>query len=1373
MLKRIVQIFGGDPIKRALEKFHPIIAQVGELESSFEQLSDEALRAKTDEFRRRFAQGESLDELLPEAFAAVREASKRTIGLRHYDVQIIGGGVLHQGKIAEMRTGEGKTLVATLPVYLNSLTGKGVHLITVNDYLARRDARWMAPIYNALGLSVGVLQMAARTENGKKAFLVDLERESPHEDQHQLRMVPRQQAYAADVTYGTNSEFGFDYLRDNMTMRMSERVQRGHHYAIVDEVDNVLIDEARTPLIISGPAQDEAEWYNRMAQIVRQLRPEHYEANEKNRSVSLTEIGEAYIEDLLGMALRDPDRPEDVTLEQARMMGYIEQAMRAQYLYRRNKDYLVQSGKVVIVDEFTGRLMPGRRWSDGLHQAVEAKEGVRVQPENVTYATITLQNYFRMYEKLAGMTGTALTEAEEFDKIYKLEVLPIPTNLEYQASQTDSGLVEAEAKDEFGYKYTYYTRRDDAEREPVYWRRKDYPDIVYRTQETKLRSVTREILQYHGLGRPMLVGTTSVELSENVSNRLRAEPLRRLAQVLLLRHNWFIRNNRDEDGRQVDELLYLNEPLETLDIAAMRKLARELDISFNPEEASNIQSLLSILSLSPADAERLVAALQGGIPHEVLNARKHTEESQIIAGAGAFGAVTIATNMAGRGVDIRLGGELAEEVLSAINRVLRRAGYEDPYDMSMQERWQALQSVPRDQYGIYESEVDYFFQYIADMERVRSLGGLHVIGSERHEARRIDNQLRGRAARQGDPGSSRFYLSMEDELMRLFGGQQADSLMQRMKIDDAMPLEVGLVSRLVEQSQSRVEGANFDVRKHLLEYDDVLNTQRAKIYTQRDRIFKKEDLTEDVQEMLRAEISRHIPQAMQSDEGPWKLIAWLDQIQPTLQLGSQLYPSFSFKLLGDHIIETVAKSGGDGAGGVDPQRALDALLNVAAESMDAEHQHLSAAVQELVDQSQDRLDELVRERNDALDTFFEGLELADETDTPRASRPPRELLDELQNSVRLPIRLSSEEQRLLRTEPGSLVEPIKQQLETYLSVQIITRLVGAIERRMEDSLGLSPANDLAALDWDEIADQVMTALNTTFDRRHERLLGESGSIRRDLAAVLNRAEGRLSSSDLYQLLIMMTQGAKTTFDRKTHRRVQERTTRLVYSYYAATFLEGKDSEAITQSVQEHLLGAQQRLQRSWGVIEFSRLASSTLGDVDIQLQSALQARLGNEQIAQMQSQALNTLDNQTVSTIVDVFGQRTITEVYRQLLLSVITELWVDYLTQMEALRVSIGLEAYAQRDPLVQYKNRASALFADLLANMRTGVVTRMFTYRPRDVSTAQMAARADDQQDEIVEDESAADEQPAETQSNLTPSQPENSDQAEKGKRRRRRRR
>jgi preprotein translocase subunit SecA len=965
MLKKFVTIMGGDPNKRLINQASVVVDQINNLENQFEELDDSQLRLKTQEFRSRLADGATLDDLLPEAFAVVREASKRTIGLRHYDVQVIGGMTLHQGRIAEMRTGEGKTLVATLPIYLNALTGRGAHLVTVNDYLARRDARWMAPIYQALGLSVGVLQMAARTENGKKAFLVDLDKESPHEDQHQLRMVPRAEAYAADVVYGTNSEFGFDYLRDNMTPRLDDRVQRGHYFAIVDEVDNVLIDEARTPLIISGPAQDESELYVRMALVVRQLRDEDYEINERDRTVTLSELGEAHVEDLLGVPLRDPERPEDVTPEQARLMGNLEQALRAQFLFKRNKDYLVQAGKVVIVDEFTGRLMPGRRWSDGLHQAVEAKEGSRVQSENVTYATITIQNYFRMYAKLSGMTGTAITEAEEFDKIYKLAVLAIPTNLEYQAMKPGSGLITADAKDEQGYKYQFYTQREDPARTPVYWRRKDYPDVIYRTEEMKFRAISTEILRYHVLGRPMLVGTTSVELSDRLSGRLRAEPLRRLAQVMLLRRTWLSKNNREEDGRQISELQFLNSALDELNISDMRKMARELEISFNPEEPANLDRLLQELSLPESQILRLKAVMEGGIPHQVLNARKHTEESQIIAGAGAFGAVTIATNMAGRGVDIKLGGDLPENLIKAVNRVLRRAGHPDPYDLRMEERLQALKGVSPEQYSIYEADVRLFLGYMEDMARVKELGGLHVIGSERHEARRIDNQLRGRAARQGDPGSSRFYLSLEDELMRRFGGQQAEGLMQRMHIDDAVPMEVGLVSRLVEQSQTRVEGANFDIRKHLLEYDDVLNSQRQRIYGQRDLIFTKDDLHTDIVEMLGAEVQRRVPQALDDDEGPWKLLAWLDQIQPTLNLGGALFPSYSMRLLLDHLTKNRSQYANLG----DVQ---EALLGLAGDALQAESEHLLHAVEALLESTRQRLDEQIKERREAVDTFFEG-----------------------------------------------------------------------------------------------------------------------------------------------------------------------------------------------------------------------------------------------------------------------------------------------------------------------------------------------------------------------------------------------------------------
>ncbi|MDW8161666.1 MAG: hypothetical protein RMJ01_06385 [Anaerolineales bacterium] len=1353
MLRRLVTLIGGDPNKKELEKYAQIVAQINALESDFEALSDEALAAKTVEFRRRLREGETLDDLLPEAFAAVREASKRTLGLRHYDVQLIGGIVLHQGKIAEMRTGEGKTLVATLPLYLNALTGKSVHLVTVNDYLARRDARWMGPIYHALGMTVGVLQMAARTENAKKAFLVDLERHSPHEDQHQLRMVPRAEAYAADIVYGTNSEFGFDYLRDNMVWSLEDRVQRGHYYAIIDEVDNILIDEARTPLIISGPASEDVEWYTRMAQVVRALRPEDYEVNERDRTVSLTEVGEAHVEELLGMPLRDPDRPEDVTPEQARLLGYLEQALRAQFLFHRNKDYLVQGGKVIIIDEFTGRLMPGRRWSDGLHQAVEAKEGVRVQPENVTYATITIQNYFRMYEKLAGMSGTAVTEAEEFDKIYKLGVVAIPTNLEYRAMQPDSELVELEAKDEFGYKYRYYARKDDPEKKPVFWKRKDYPDVVYRTQEAKIRAIMQEIIQNHALGRPLLVGTTSVEMSERLSARLRAEPIRRLAQVLLLRKAWFEKHNREEDGRQVPELLFLYEPLEKIDLTQMRKLARELDVPFNPEEPSNLARLRQILHLREQDEKRLLAILQGGIPHQVLNARKHAEESQIIAGAGAFGAVTIATNMAGRGVDIKLGGELKEETLTAVHRVLRRAGYPNPYAMSLQERRQALLSMEASEYGIYDTQVSDFLRYMEEMEKVRALGGLHVIGSERHEARRIDNQLRGRAARQGDPGSSRFYLSMEDDLLRLFGGEQANALMQRFKMDDALPLEMNLVSRLIEQSQTRVEGANFDIRKHLLEYDDVLNSQRLTIYKQRDRIFTKEDLHDDVTEMLQVEISRRIPEALRQEEGPWRLLSWLEQVQPPFAVNHHLFPSFTLKLLSEELIHrhSVEHNGQE----VLPIPGLKpVLLSIARAAMDAEEEHLRRVISDSLEQIRQRYESQLEERFEAIETFLGGIR---ENTEAESQLNPRQLLEEINEVARVPVKLSNEQLRLLSEDPLELEEVIKAQIQEGLWNQTLVRVSGAVTRRLQDESALK--NLLSTVrSWDELEEKVFEFLERVLDARRQLWLGNEsngfqGAIARDLDAFLGRTEGYLDPSGAVHLLLVMAQSQQTVFDKRTHRRVQVVTPRLHYVYLAARYLEGRAPQEVAQEVLAHLEAAQQAHRLLLGAEEFQKVAQNRLEELDSATRQAIRKAIGEEAYEQSLPFPLQTLPQEIREAILSELGRRALTAIYRQLLLGVISELWVDYLTQMEALRVSIGLEAYAQRDPLVQYKSRASTLFQELIQNMRLGVISRMFTYRPRQLSVVQVAERSATSEEAEVPSREAI----AETQSNQTVASPQ----------------
>ena len=1305
MLKNFVKLFSGDPTKKTVEQYRELVEQVNALEAEYEALSDGALRAKTDEFKARIASvlpssplrkgngGEvedrerqkaeqaALNEIMPEAFASVREASKRTIGLRHYDVQIIGGAVLHNSTIAEMRTGEGKTLVATMPVYLNALTGRGVHLITVNDYLARRDARWMAPIYQALGLSVGVLQMAAVTENGKKAFLVDFTRESPHEDQEHLRMVDRVEAYRADVTYGTNSEFGFDYLRDNMAMRLENRVQRGHYFAIVDEVDNVLIDEARTPLIISGPASGDLEWYGRMAQVVKQLRPEDYEMEEKNRMVNLTEIGVSRVESILGLQLIDPERPEDVTPEQARLMGYLQQALRAQYLFQRNKDYLVQAGKVVIVDEFTGRLMPGRRWSDGLHQAVEAKEGVKVEPESVTYATITLQNYFRLYQKLAGMTGTALTEAEEFNKIYKLEVAPISPNLEYQSIGKGAPLMEVKAKDEEGYTYSYFSRAgEDA---PLFYKRKDYPDVIFRTVEAKLRAIVTEIVRYHALGRPLLVGTTSVESSERLSNRLKAESVRRLMQYALVRDQYIRANNLEEDGRLISDLVPFNEPIDKLSPDALRAFIKPHGMTnISLDDDANLNNLLGILNLPEGSKDRLKKIFQGGVPHQVLNARKHTEESQIIAGAGAFGAVTIATNMAGRGVDIKLGGELAEEVISAVNRVLGRAGYKEPFNMTHEERRAALKKTDPSNFGLYEAEVKNFLGYFDDMERVKELGGLHVIGSERHEARRIDNQLRGRAARQGDPGSSRFYLSLQDDLMRLFGGEQVSGLMERLKVDDSLPLEVRLVSSIIEGSQTRVEGANFDVRKHLLEYDDVLNKQRQQIYSQRDRIFVKEDLSEDVAEMLEAEVTKRVEAGLADEEGPWRLIAWLDQVQPAFESKNGLFPSYGFKLLLDQIGSDVRTS----------------TLDLISRSIEAEYQHALRAIENLLNKTAESLEQQISDREDALDAYFQSLR--DMEETPK----PQKMLEELTGLVRLPLKLGNDIQKKLADDPEEAKESVQELVANQLTILNATRVIGAIQNRVGEQIQWqSPLPS----DWDDLSESLLTTTRDVLEKKRERL---NNQIARDLDMLLEREDASTPGGRL-RLLITLAQGSRTAFDQKTHKQVRQIYTRFAYAFYAAQLLEGKEAETVVEEVMDHLETAEEALRETWGQSEYTRLNmnASKLADFG----PAARIAFGEERL----TDPISALGESDAVLLSSAIGKYVLNEVHRQLLLSAFSELWVEYLTKVEALRVSIGLEAYAQRDPLVQYKGRASEMFAQLLEDVRGLVISRAFAARPRRV--------------------------------------------------------
>jgi len=1299
MFKKIGNLFGGDPHKRKIDLLKGIIDEINALEPAYETLSDADLAANTDLFKNRLESGETLDDLLVEAFATVREASKRTLGQRHYDVQLISGITLHRGEISEMKTGEGKTLAATLPLYLNALTGRGAHLVTVNDYLARRDGRWMGKIYEFLGLSVGILQMAARTEHGRKAFIYDPSQRSPIEEQDQVRMIDRHAAYQADITYGTNNEFGFDYLRDNLAKTKEARVQRAHYYAIIDEVDNILIDEARTPLIISGPSHEDSEWYQRMAQIVKQLVPEDYEVSEKDHTVTLSEIGLAHVEELLNTPLRDPERPEDITPEQARLLGFLEQALRAEFLFRRNKEYIVQDGEVVIVDEFTGRLMPGRRWSDGLHQAVEAKEGVKIQAENVTYATITIQNYFRMYEKLAGMTGTALTEAEEFYKIYGLDVLPIPTHLEYRAMAESPDLVEAQDRDAYGYKYTYYHHPEDDEKLPVFWNRKDYPDVVYRSEEAKLRAIVKEIIYFHVVGRPQLVGTTSVENSEHLSERLNASNVRRLLEIFLIRYAYIQHNNlKDQDVMSTPELDQLYQPLDQLRSPELRRLGREYGLnSLSPLDEENRKSLLDIFDLEEEHWQRLESAIKAGVQHQVLNARKHTEESRIIADAGSFGAVTIATNMAGRGVDIKLGGELPEERLTNVNRLLAEIGEADPYNLRMEDRLSILKSLPGDSYGDYAEDVDAFLKYMEEMDRVRELGGLHVIGSERHEARRIDNQLRGRAARQGDPGSSRFYLSLEDELMRLFGGAQVEGLLSRLKIDEGVPIESGIIGRLVESSQTRVEGANFDVRKHLLEYDDVLNSQRERIYQQRERIFDKEDLREDVTEMLRTEIRRRVEEGMGDQEGPWKLLAYLEDTQPPMDLGEVAHPSYSLKLMMEWI------------GSPDSVDALKSkLLKLADEALDAWHEHLRNWAAMMIQQSEMHFEAQQAERTDVFDTFVEGLAYGEDG-------TQRNVSQELSELMHVPLRLSDEIIEGLHAGQTEAAEEVRRQVQMTLMQIFIRRLILTFEHRLNDNWNLKAADHVEQT-WDEIHDILMARVEDTLQRRSDLLLGDSGDIARDLEANQDLMTAALEDPGaMMRLLVVMTQGRVITFDDRTHRRMLKSTLRLTYIFLAAKLLEGRELPEVQKDILTHLEIAQDKLGSVWGQAELDRLhnAGHTLVNLTETWQKRLSEGVGEETFESIKLQPLDQLnpaDHQRVAAVLGSFAQN---RLYRQVLLSKISELWVEYLTKVEALRVSVRMEAYGQVDPLVAYKGQASEMFSGLLSDIRAGVIAQMFRAR------------------------------------------------------------
>ncbi|MBP5274869.1 MAG: preprotein translocase subunit SecA [Abditibacteriota bacterium] len=806
-----------DQNERIVNKCRKVVEVINGYEPEYEKLPDEALKEKTAEFRRRLEEGQTLDDLLPEAFAPVREPSKRTLGQRHYDVQLIGGIILHQGRIAEMKTGEGKTLVATLPLYLNALSGKGAHLVTVNDYLSKRDARWNGPVFHLLGLSVGSIHgQSAETGDIGRSYMYDpdytVEYETPTE-WNGLRPVSRKEAYDCDITYGTNHEFGFDYLRDNMCFRKEDLTQRELNFAIVDEVDSILIDEARTPLIISGRGTRSSEMYVKADRWVSQLvKEKHYTIDEKARTAMLTEEGTAKVEELTGCGNLAASENFDLNF-------YIQAALKAHAVFIRDKDYVVKDGQIIIVDEFTGRLMYGRRWSEGLHQAVEAKEHCKIAEESQTLATITYQNFFRLYTKLSGMTGTAMTEEEEFKKIYGLDVIEIPTNKPSM--------------------------------------RKDEPDVVYKTEDHKFRGITMEILAGNCRQQPMLVGTRSIGVSERVAERLLSERLQTLCVTELIRS--VITDNKAV-SKELSAACYeaINRPFEDLDVHKFGRYLKELGLETNIMADSNLDRLLPVLGLEESYKPALRSILKNGIRYNILNAKYHEKEAEIISQAGRRGAVTIATNMAGRGVDITLGGidndsydpENEPEIFVPVDEA--SCGWDfATWKKNNPGKWETMS----------DNQKDVFLR-----------GGLKIIGTERHESRRIDNQLRGRSGRQGDPGCSKFFVSFEDELIRLFGDKANHPLLQSW--DPGIPINVKLLSSVIEKAQKKVEYHHFDQRKTVLQFDDVMNEQRHSVYSERRKIIEGVDLKETVTghlaDVMRDSVTIYCPEGVAKSEWDYK-----------------------------------------------------------------------------------------------------------------------------------------------------------------------------------------------------------------------------------------------------------------------------------------------------------------------------------------------------------------------------------------------------------------------------------------------------------------------------------------------------------------------
>ena len=1418
MLKNLYTKITGDPNEKEIKRLTPQVEEINSLEPEMHKLSDAQLRAKTDEFKahvkqatletrqraddlrdeyansdtdtRRSLEQElkqaekemvdaeraALDEILPEAFAVVREASVRTIGLRHFDVQMIGGMVLHEGKVAEMKTGEGKTLVATLPLYLNALTEHGAHLITVNDYLARLHAQLMGPVYHALGLTVGALQQGEE----KKALLFDPAFQAATREMNYLRACERQDAYRADITYGTNSEFGFDYLRDNMAWRLEDRVQRELYFAIVDEVDNILIDEARTPLIISGPAGDPSDEYYRLAELVRKLSPDHYTIDLRTRGITITEAGYDRVEELLNTRLTNPDRPEEVDQNQLKIMHHLEAALKAEYLFKRDKDYIVRKGQVIIVDEFTGRLMAGRRWSDGLHQAVEAKEHAPIQQESVTYATITLQNYFRLYKKLGGMTGTAKTEEEELYKVYGLNVVAIPTN------------------------------------RPMV--RVDQPDQVYRNEEAKWRAVVVQVGQIFSRGQPTLIGTTSVEQSERLSRRFAAEKIELYARARLLalcvEQNESLNDkqrstlklilsrslddapdNFDEalssrlfheynlsavskvamkiplrdltrvkqqaakrgkeataqyklNDKEIKELTELDDQAirfvtrleeRNLAISAAQNLCEEIalhpddlgklapkfglplnvvgdvysDLRLSPDQMHNVNRAL-IESLGDADAVRadhsvraadldiiikrlflrasdlhllakklgvnadplasenvnalqeifdidemdaLKKILREGIPHAVLNAKEHEKEAGIIARAGELQAVTLATNMAGRGVDIKLGGELHEETINEVGRILHRNGV-DPYNLTFDQIADALKKIPPENYELDKAHVETFLKYMRDRAKVRELGGLRIIGTERHEARRIDNQLRGRSGRQGDAGASRFYVSLEDEIMRRMGGK---GLMDRVWIED-IPIEHDWVTRAIEQAEIKMESYNFDIRKHLLEYDDVLNKQREIIYGQRHRILTKADLRDDVRGWLEEEIARILTEDLKITElAESRLLMHLDSLVPGFFLNENaMWPPYSLAL--------VQRELGDFD---DTQIATQKIIAAAQRAMQAHRDFISEAIvpeaiRTFEQQHSATWDEIEELAKNTLAT------LRQEAEEQNRQLDARTLTQAVGQAVGMPVNVSNE--RGVEISERAILDGVHRSFDARVVEQVARRV--AKRAGQEFDLHWTPDGNL---NFDALRDQIVTAIDAAYTLQANKHLAE---VERELGERLKSVDD-VRGTRLAFHLFGIAHTRQALFDQRTHRKYEVLIPRFSWVHLAATQIKKSETDELRAEILKYWQQSLEQLEPLRG-------------------------------------------------------GAAAFNDLLRELMLSVVSNQWVDYLTAIENLREGIGLQALGQRDPLVEYKRRAFDMFQDFYSRIRSQVVTYVFTYQYRGFARLESDKR-DRESRQAIESQSA----------------------------------